>query len=38
MDGHYAIDKKDIAKNRNVKVRIQILKSPKVSGEKKVRS
>jgi hypothetical protein len=28
-DGHYAIDNKDLAKNRNVKVRIQIKRGPK---------
>jgi hypothetical protein len=35
MNGHCTIDDKVLAKNRNVKVRIQILKSPQVSGEKK---
>jgi hypothetical protein len=40
MNGHYTMDNKDFVKNRNVKVRIQILERAQVSGpmlEKKSR-
>jgi hypothetical protein len=32
MNGHYAIDNRALPKNKSVKVRIQMLKRPPVSG------
>jgi hypothetical protein len=32
MNGHYAMDKRDLPKNGSVEVRIQMLKRPSISG------